>query len=234
MGNNRIKLSELSKLITESVMKEMAYPAGFNMRVLKSLPSYAKRLQYCQQFLRKIGSGSSRVVFAVDDEKVLKVAKNKKGIAQNQEEMQDWRQSYYDCFAKVYDASEDGIFLEMQAARKAKDSDFKRITGYGFDVMCAWIGYTASLYQSRARMGYRNHEYDALFDTEEWADGLDNYNLFSSIHGYLCDTCSEAYGDLQRLSSWGVVSEDGEEKLVVIDFGLSDEVFDNYYKRKVR
>lgn len=234
MEDKKIKFSELSKLIAEAVMDEMAYPVGFNMKTLISLPSFAKRLQYCMQYLKKIGAGSSRVVFAVDNEKVLKVAKNEKGIAQNQEEMQDWRQNYYDCFAKVYDASEDGIFLEMQAARREKDSDFRKLTGYGFDVMSAWIGYTASLYTPRNRMIYRDRNFDELFDSEEWAEGLDNYNLFSRVHSYLCDTSSGAYGDLQRLSSWGVVSENGEEYLVIIDFGLTDEVFDNYYRRKVQ
>lgn len=214
----------------KSIVKEMAYPVSFSMEQMLSLPSYTARVRYCQQHLQKIGAGSSRVVFAVDNEKVLKVAKNKKGIAQNQEEMQDWKQNYYDCFAKVYDASEDGIFLEMQAARKAKDADFKRLTGYGFNVMCAWIEYTASLYSRQRR--YRNNEFDELFDSEEWAEGLDNYNTFSRIHSFMCDTQTEAYGDFERLSSWGVVKEDGEEKLVLIDFGLSDEVFADYYQRK--
>lgn len=228
---NKITISELSRLIAESVMDEMAYPAGFSLDTLKSLGSYSKRVKYCQEHLQRIGAGSSRVVFAVDSEKVLKVAKNEKGIAQNQEEMQDWRQEYYDCFAKVYDATEDGTFLEMQAAKRAKESDFKRLTGYDWDVMSAWIAYTASLYTPRHRMGYRDHSYDALFDSDEWAELLNDYNIFQAIHAYLCDTCTGAYGDLMRLSSWGVVSEDGHEKLVIIDFGLTDEVFDNYYKR---
>lgn len=213
----------------KSLIKEMAYPAGFNMKELERLPSYAARLKYCASRLRKLGSGSSRTVFAVDDEKVLKVAKNRKGIAQNQEEMQDWKQRYYDCFAKVYDASEDGIFLEMQAARKAKKSDFKRLTGYSFEVMCAWIGYTASLYMGK-RQFYRDHNFDELFDSEEWSDGLDNYNLFSKIHDYMCDTQTMSYGDFQRISSWGVVKENGEENLVLIDFGLNDDVYDQYYR----
>ena len=230
MDKKIINFRELGRVISEAIMREMAYPVGFDTKELKSLKSYAARLKYCTQRLRKIGAGSSRVVFAVDDEKVLKVAKNKKGLAQNQEEMQDWRQNYYDCFAKVYDASEDGIFLEMQAARKAKYSDFKRLTGYGFVVMCAWIEYTASLYLPRNRMYLRDEKYDRLFDSDEWSDGLDNYNLFGRIHSYLCDTCTKAYGDYCRLSSWGVVSEDGEEKLVLIDFGLTDEVFDSYYR----
>lgn len=230
MANN-ITLSELSKIITETVMSEMAYPVGFSLDTLKSLGSYAKRVKYCQEHLQKIGSGSSRVVFAVDNEKVLKVAKNEKGIAQNQEEMQDWRQSYYDCFAKVYDATEDGIFLEMQAARRAKKSDFKRLTGYDWNVMCAWIAYTASLYTPPSKMGYRDHTYDNLFDSDEWGDFIDDYNIFQAIHGYLCDTCTQSYADFMRISSWGVVSEDGQERLAIIDFGLTDEIFDTYYNR---
>ena len=39
-------------------------------------------------------------------------------------------------------------------------------------------------------------------------------------------------GDLMRLSSWGIVTEDGEEKLVIIDFGLDDDVWNNYYAKR--
>ena len=174
-------------------------------------------------------------MFAVDDEKVLKVAKNQKGIAQNNEESEQWKQNY-DCFAKVYDYSDDGIFLEMQAARKAKNSDFKRITGYDFDVMCKWIEYTASLYSRNRRMWGPSisPEYKQLFDSEKWQEMLDNYSIFYAIHCYMCDYQLESYGDFQRLSSWGVVSENGEESLVLIDFGLSDEIFANYYSPQMR
>ena len=223
----------INKAQWDYILNEMAYPVGFSMQQMLSLPSYAARVRYCTNRLKKIGSGSARVVFAVDDEKVLKVAKNQKGVAQNQEEMQDWKQNYYDCFAKVYDASEDGIFLEMQAARKAKNSDFKRLTGYDFKVMEAWIDYTASLYRRAHGITYRDRSYDKLFDSEEWDEGLQNYNLFASVHSYLCDTCLDSVGDMKRLSSWGVVSENGEERLVLIDFGLSDEVYSNYYKHHI-
>ena len=215
-----------------TIVKEMAYPSNFNMEELVSLPSYEARVKYCQQRLQKIGSGSSRIVFAVDDEKVLKVAKNKKGIAQNLEEGEPWKQNYY-CFANVYDQSDDGIFLEMQAARRAKPSDFKRITGYDFETMQAWIAYTRGLYTRKYYFrNMVNPKYKALFDSDEWSEYLDDYNVFSGIHQYLCDAQLEAVGDFQRISSWGVVTENGEENLALIDFGLSDEVFNDYYLRR--
>ena len=213
-----------------TIVNEMAYPVGFNMDELNSLPSYGARVRYCAQRLTKIGAGSSRIVFAVDGEKVLKVAKNAKGVAQNKEEGEDWKQTYC-CFARVYDKSDDGIFLEMQAARRAKKSDFKRLTGYDFETMCEWIEYTKSLYSRSARM-YGGRYKNPLFDSDEWSEYLDDYNVFSGIHAYLCDYQLESVGDFERLSSWGVVSENGEESLAIIDFGLSDEVFTDYYSVK--
>jgi hypothetical protein len=42
----------------------------------------------------------------------------------------------------------------------------------------------------------------------------------------------KAYGDLQRLSSYGVVRRNGQEEMVIVDFGLTEDVFNNYYRRK--
>lgn len=209
-----------------AIMNEMAYPVTFNMDDMLALRSYSARLRYCNERLRKIGQGSSRVVYAVDNEKVLKVAKNQKGIAQNNAESDYYLQTL-DCFAKVYDTSNDGIFVEMQAARKAKASDFNKIVGYDFEVVCAWIDYVAEGY---TRNTYRNTVYDRLFKSEKFMEELDNYNLFYWLNDYLCNYQIRTTGDLKRLSSWGVVQENGEEKLVIIDFGLNDDIYDEYYK----
>ncbi len=224
--------------ITESqfkaIVKEMAYPTSFNFDEFRELKSFAARARYCDARLRKIGAGSSRITYAVDDEKVLKLAKNPKGVAQNNVENQGWLSSY-DMFAKVYEYDENGLWLEMQLARKAKPNDFKRLTGYGFDVFCAYVDYVHEWYARPSRYygPWRNHTFDEIFDSEQFRDGLDNYNLFSQVQAYMCDTQLESVGDMKRLSSWGVVSENGEENLVMIDFGLDDEVFNTYYSRKV-
>lgn len=214
----------------ESILGEMAYPSNFNMDELIGITSYNGRVRYCEERLQRIGGGSSRIVFAVDNEKVLKVAKNKKGLAQNMEEGQEWKQSY-GCFAKVYDGTDDGIFLEMQRANKAKKSDFVRLTGYSFEVFCAYIDYVHEWYARPSRYYFRNKEYDEIFKSEEFRAKLEDYNLFFNIQAYLCDTCLNSIGDLKRLSSWGVVKENGEENLVLIDYGLTDEIYDEYYKR---
>ena len=37
-------------------------------------------------------------------------------------------------------------------------------------------------------------------------------------------------GDLLKISSYGVVKRDGQDAIVLIDYGLNNEVYDSYYK----
>ena len=76
----------IRKVLKESI--EEAYPESFNMETFKSLRNHAERNRYAAEHLQKIAAGSSRIVYKIDDEKVLKLAKNDKGIAQNETEIQ--------------------------------------------------------------------------------------------------------------------------------------------------
>lgn len=69
-------------------------------------------------YYRYIGSGSSRKVFDLGNGYVIKVAKNRAGVAQNKSE---YNISYYDnsdLFAKVVQVSSDFYFLIMEKADK--------------------------------------------------------------------------------------------------------------------
>ena len=60
------------------------YPKDFDLNQFKSIKSFKGKVLYAKEKLgNPIGMGSSRVVFRVDDNKVLKLAKNPKGQAQN-------------------------------------------------------------------------------------------------------------------------------------------------------
>ena len=213
------------------LVQEMAYPISFNMDEFKSLPSFAARIRYCQARLQRLASGSSRIVYKIDNEKVLKLAKNQKGVAQNQNET-DYYLQQIGCFAKVYDFDDENyLWVEMQLAKKTKPSDFQRITGYKFEVICAWIDYCAQDYSRRQY--YRDKRFDELFKSEEFEENYE-YSIFYMLQDYLGNYGLESTGDLKRISSWGIVTNDGEEELVLVDFGLTDDTYDryyNYYKR---
>jgi len=69
---------------------------------------------------KSIGSGSGRRVFDLDNGYVVKVAKNKKGLAQNEAEYQISSKSNSVLFAKILQVSEDYHMLIMQKAEVIK------------------------------------------------------------------------------------------------------------------
>lgn len=216
---------EMSETINRKPMNEMAYPVLFDINVFKSLKSFSKRIQYCEKFLQRIASGSARIVYKIDDEKVLKLAKNAKGIAQNEVEGGDYYLQKIGCFAKTFDVDENYLWVEMQLARKAKISDFKRITGFDFYTICAWCDYVSpNLYN------HIDERMKQLFQSDEFQEYIDDYDgLFYQLNDYIGNYQLKHIGDLKRISSWGVIIEDGEEKLVLVDYGFNDDVAKRYY-----
>ena len=83
----------IRKVLKESFIEE-DYPSSFDMERFKSLTSFNARIKYCEEHLQRLGSGSSRIVYKIDDKKVLKLAKNKKGISQNGTEIGLGNDSY--------------------------------------------------------------------------------------------------------------------------------------------
>ena len=218
----------MALFLLENIEQEMAYPVAFNMETFKSLPTFAQRVKYCREKLgQQLGAGTSRRVYPIDDEKVLKLAFNKKGVAQNEAEC-DWFLQKIGLCAKVYDYDENYLWIEMQKARKAKKSDFKRLCGISYEMMCAYVQYVHSLYSSPKYSQYRDRSYDSEIEQITNSDEYE-YSLFYKIYEYMANFQLEAYGDLMRLSSWGVVIEDGQEELVLIDYGLNNDVAREFY-----
>lgn len=70
---------------------------------------------------RYIGKGSGRVVFDLGNGKVVKAAKNIRGIAQNYEEFRIAMMDNSGLFARIWDVSEDYRFLIMEKAERIRD-----------------------------------------------------------------------------------------------------------------
>ena len=119
-------------------IEEMAYPASFTMEELKKLNSFAQRIRYCNQHLNKINSGSGRIIYQIDDKKVLKLAKNRKGIAQNSVEAEGYIQNY-DIVSKVFDTDDDDTFVEMELARKVTPTIFRNVVGFDFKYIYPYL-----------------------------------------------------------------------------------------------
>lgn len=210
---------ELSFNIVESLLDE-DYPLTFNMEHFKTLRSFAERVRYCEEHLQRISSGSSRIVYKIDNEKVLKLAKNQKGIAQCEVEI-DYSQyrDLDDVVAKIFDSDENNLWNEMELARKVSVGDFIRITGFRFSDYQTVIGnYGVDVNGRGYKRAIKPEIPEAMWENE-WT-----YEILNFIGNYGVPT-----GDLQRLNSYGIVKRDGQDHIVIIDYGLTSDVYNSYY-----
>lgn len=203
------------------VMNEMAYPVTFNMEGFKNLKSYKNRLRYAQEMLLgKLGKGSSRAVFNIDNTKVLKVAINDKGVAQNEAESEYFKQNY-DSVARVFDSDdEEFTWLEMEYAKKVTPKRFQTITGVSLQDLGSYLGYI----KNRSRT-YRLD--DATIEKIGNDEGfIGDLIRLATDYDYVLP------GDFQKASSYGEVSRDGKPTIVIIDFGFTQDVADTFYRRQ--
>jgi len=218
----RQKLQEsINFEIVENLLDE-EYPTNFDIAHFKTLKSFNQRVQYCQENLQRISSGSSRIVYKIDNEKVLKLAKNKKGLAQN--EVEAGYSQYHDLSdvtARVFEYNQDNLWIEMELARKVLKGDFQRITGFSFeDYIAAIHNYGNDVHPSK-------YSQDMPIDKEivarMWEDEF-VYGMFQYIGNY-----EAPVGDLKRLSSYGIVKRGNQDAIVMIDYGLTSDVYSSYY-----
>ena len=213
-------MSELTYNIIEDYLGE-DYPSSFNMEEFKKLNSFKNRISYCESNLKRISSGSSRIVYAIDGTKVLKLAKNAKGLAQN--EVEATYANYSDLnsiLARVFDYNDDNLWIEMELARKVSKNNFKQIIGYTYEDYVAALNYHyyTDIKPSRTFRPNKPDAYDDMWENEFI------YDMFNYIGSYKIPV-----GDLGRLSSYGLVKREGSESIVLIDYGLTNEVYTGYY-----
>lgn len=124
-----MKLKNLLNYLLENV--DEAALRGFSLDVLRKETDRLRKYQYPEDvayYLRrfvgehynlpKMGQGSSRIVYALTSGKVLKIALNDKGLAQNEaEKIVSENPSTRYIGARVYESDSDNIWSVMEIAR---------------------------------------------------------------------------------------------------------------------
>lgn len=218
------KLSEnLVYEIIETYLEE-DYPSNFDLEEFSKLNSFNKRIQYCQERLKRISSGSSRIVYMVDDTKVLKIARNKKGLAQNEIEI-DYS-NYYDLkdiTAQVFAYDQNNLWVEMELAKKVTPAIFERVVGFTFADYCAGLRKHHDEINPKRRSWFSSDVSKEVYEAM-WEDEF-TYEMLSFIGSY-----DIPVGDLCKLNTYGLVKRNGEDTIVMIDYGLNNDVWQDYYK----
>ena len=215
------KLSETMTFdLLENMMVDEDYPSTFDMEHFATLTKFAERVRYCEEHLKRISSGSARIVYMIDDTKVLKLAKNQKGLAQNEVEIQWGQDSYFgSILAHTFMYDQNDLWVEMELARKVSKKDFQRLTDCTIEEM----------YDYLRNFNEINRGKKPIFRMDpELKERLDENEFVSAIVDFMSSIDAPA-GDFGRLNSYGIVQRGGQDDIVLIDFGLTNEVYQTYY-----
>lgn len=218
---NIVKESLVFEIINQMLDEE--YPSSFDFKKFISLKSFNQRVNYCEENLKRISSGSSRIVYLVDDTKVLKLAKNKKGLAQNEiEASYSQYNDLSDILAQTFEFDEQNyLWVEMELARKVTPNIFKQVTGYSFENFCDLLSiYNDAVNPSKYKHSHRLPE---DFIQDSWEDEF-IYSVYQYLGNY-----DVPVGDLLKLSSYGLVKRNGVDTVVLIDYGVDNKTMASYY-----
>ena len=186
-----------------------------------NINSYAGRMRYADQNLQRIGSGTGRAVFDIDGEKVLKLAKNAKGVAQNGAE---GGAGYYrdtqHIVTEVFDSADDDTWIISEQAKKVGEKRIKELTGIpSLNDLFYFLRNTVSENNGKGKIFSQSQEMvDFMWENEFASDLID----FVVNYG-------QTPGDMGRPSTYGEVIRNGQPTIVLTDYGLNDEVYDTHY-----
>lgn len=185
------------------------------------IKSFSGKIEYAKQYLQRIGSGSGRIVYDIDGQKVLKLARNPKGIAQNAEESGMGRDYYIaGTVTEVFEAADDDSWLIAEKAKKVNENRIKQLTGIpSLSELYYYLRNFIEENKGRRRIFGIDDDIKAVLDENEFAQSLKDL-----IAGY-----NQSAGDMSKPSSYGEVVRNGIPTIVMTDYGLSDEVYASYY-----
>lgn len=150
----------------------------------------------------------------------MKIAKNAKGIEQNDTEsvvsMQD---RYSDVVANVFDYDkENSIWIVCEYAKNTNIQNFEKITGINFQKFCEFLDIEDQHYNFKVKMS--KEERDFMYENSFVFDLMmlmQNYDMLS--------------GDLCKIDSYGEVVRNNKSYVVLRDSGLIYDTFNKMYPK---
>lgn len=224
-------------LLIEEVLEEVLFevkedPTGWDLRRaykeieedskpfnLKKFISLSPKLRLFYLHTRRdtkfMGEGSSRIVYRIPGNLVLKVAKGEKGAAQNRAEKLAVKCGYPRYYAKVYRAAKDNSWILMEEAERITRQEFRQIMGFTYGELSNALHFVLHADKGEKTPAVERRAYEKL-KSDPWFRGLARMML----------TCKLEPGDIAKPDSWGA---DSRGNIVLIDYGLASNVWKQHY-----
>ena len=182
------------------------------LKNIEGLENFNSRKEYAEKNLKHLSSGSSRIVYETPDHTIVKMAKNAKGLAQNEAECNPEMKSKY--LNEVLGHAENYSWMETHFLDKITTKEFEEMTGLDFEDFGESIRY-----------GLKNVSGNSDAEKPENFDKVEKSEIYREMKK-IGERFKLMPGDLARISSWG--TKDGRP--VLIDAGLTKDVFAEYYE----
>lgn len=190
----------------------------FDFEYFKSLSHFSKQLLYAKGKLKRLGAGSSRIVFEYED-RALKIAKNNKGVDQNEVEGDPGIHNMYkEILPNLFRNDKDYKWILIEKAEKINKKEFEKLADINYDVYCGLL--------TKYELKTRYHKHIELTDEEE--DLLYEKDGFLKTLIDMSANFDFITNDFKKLTSLGRINN----RIVVIDFGFTDSVYNKHYSRK--
>ena len=192
-------------------LTEAPLPDHWDKSKFSGKMNFKEMIAYAIEQSEKVGSGSSRVAFKVEYKgrpTVIKIAKNKKGISQNQEEiaiLDDGFLGSLDCVIPLidYDTDDEPRWIHTEFAEKIKPSFFVKETGVSLADMVDYYTAVAQGNKPDKEIDNKiNHDSDLTIAFSDLLSGAEDLES----------------GDLRRIANWGLYKGNA----VVIDLGFTE------------
>ena len=196
-------------------LTETPLPDAWDKNIFDTKVPFKTRVEYAKTRANQVGTGSSRIAFVIPYEgrnTVLKIAKNRKGHAQNEVEVDvlgsawsltDTASDLLIPMIDYDDKSSTPTWIHMEYAPYPKKTDFIRYWGESLDdVMNA-------IWKAKRNFGPTSGD-------SEIVKGI--YELYESL--------DVEVGDFKHERNWGIYNG----RIVIVDIGLNPDVWTKFYQ----
>ena len=167
-------------------------------------------LNWADDYLKYVDSGSSRSVYKIDKDHALKIAKDEAGVAQNRVESHI-AQKFHDLpITQVHYIHPQGYFLVVDFAHQLDEQHFRETYGLSFEKFCKVTKNLSNTFPL-AKQQRRGLWEELPEQAKRLIHSLVSHGIF--------------IGDVGGSHQWG----DLKDKPVLVDYGLNHQVWHEHY-----